>query len=253
VAVPLDPSQAVAIAAPIERRRNPRTERRRSRRWFSGRMKAIPLALGGWLLLRIFILQAFDIPSGSMSNTLQVGDVMMVEKALYGATVPFTGWHLPALREPKRGEILVFHSVEGDFDMVKRLVGMPGDTLQMVSGKLYRDGRGVAEPYAVHVAGTRSEAQAERAAMRMWQLPYYVGADASRYAPDVQHWGPLVVPRGEYFMMGDNRDDSRDSRYWGFLPRAKVVGKPWFLSFSLDRSRAGFGSVRWDRLGVAPQ
>ncbi len=215
-------------------------------------MKAIPIAIAGWLTLRIFILQAFDIPSGSMSNTLQVGDVMMVEKALYGATVPFTTLRLPALREPRRGEILVFHSVEGDFDMVKRLVGVPGDTLQMVNGQLIRNGRHVAEPYAVHIAARRSESVAERTAMRAWQLPFFVGANKGDYHPDVQHWGPLVVPKGELFMLGDNRDDSRDSRYWGFLPRINVVGKPWFLSFSVDRSRPGLG-VRWNRVGEEVQ
>ena len=244
----------MAVLAFTERRKVvPRVERRRNSRLFSGRMKAIPIAIACWLTLRIFLLQAFDIPSGSMSNTLQVGDVMMVEKALYGATVPFTNLHLPALREPRRGEILVFRSVEGDFDMVKRLVGVPGDTLEMVAGRLIRNGHAVAEPYAVHVAGGRSEGAAARIAMRLWQLPYFVGADAGDYRPDVQHWGPLVVPKGSLFLLGDNRDDSRDSRYWGFLPRANVVGKPWFLSFSLDKSRAGMGTVRWDRLGVEPQ
>ena len=215
-------------------------------------MKALPIGLACWLTLRIFILQAFDIPSGSMSNTLQVGDVMMVEKALYGASVPFTSWRLPALREPRRGEILVFHSVEGHFDMVKRLVGVPGDTIEMVNGQLFRNGRQVAEPYAVHVAAKRSESMAERLVMRTWQLPFFVGGNKADYQPDVQHWGPLVVPKGALFMLGDNRDDSRDSRYWGFLPRTNVVGKPWFLSFSMDKSRPGLG-VRWGRLGTEVQ
>ena len=246
---------AVSILQALDRRQQARpgaTDRRRHRRWFSGKMKTIPIALACWLTLRIFILQAFDIPSGSMSNTLQVGDVMMVEKALYGATIPFTTLRLPALREPRRGEILVFRSVEGDFDMVKRLVGVPGDTLQMVNGQLFRNGQRVAEPYTVHIAARRSESGAERLAMRTWQLPFFVGDDKADYHPDVQHWGPIVVPKGDLFMLGDNRDDSRDSRYWGFLPRTNVVGKPWFLSFSMDRSRPGLG-VRWDRVGEAVQ
>src|ERR671922_3117883 len=113
--------------------------------------KSIVVALAVWFLLRTFLVEAFRIPSGSMENTLLIGDFLFVNKALYGAEVPVIHAHLPALREPKRDDILVFDSVEEEgLKVVKRLIGMPGDTLYMEQGQLYRNGKLVSEPYAVH-------------------------------------------------------------------------------------------------------
>jgi signal peptidase I len=191
-----------------------------------------------------------------MENTLLVDDWLFVTKALYGAEVPFTGRHLPAFREPRRGEIVVFKSVEGNFDVVKRLVGVRGDTLAMRHGRLIRNGVELVEPYVVHDDSTRSEQPAERDRMRRWQIRHLVG-DTTGYRPDVQDWGPLVVPPDSFFMMGDNRDNSLDSRYWGLVPRGNIRGKPMFIYYSYDgtswRSLPALTAIRWNHLFSQPR
>jgi signal peptidase I len=134
--------------------------------------KSIVVALVVWFFLRTFLVEAFRIPSGSMEETLLIGDFLFVNKALYGAEVPIIKARLPAVREPERNEILVFDSVEEQgLKVVKRLIGMPGDTLYMEDGQLYRNGTLVDEPYAVHSDPARSEDPIQRAKMRDWQPP----------------------------------------------------------------------------------
>ncbi len=234
-----------------------RDARRRIGRWVWGWTKSLAAALAIWLVLRAFVVEAFRIPSASMQNTLLVGDFLFVTKALYGAEVPFTRAHLPAMREPRRGDIVVFRSVEGDFSVVKRLLGVPGDTLAMRHGRLYRNGVALVEPYVVHADSTRSETPVARLRMRRWQLAHLVGRDTAQYAPDVQDWGPLVVPPDSLFVMGDNRDNSLDSRYWGFLPRGNLRGRPLFIYYSYDptswRVLPPLSAIRWSRLFRAPR
>ena len=196
--------------------------------------KSLLMALLIWLVLRTFVIESFRVDSGSMQNTLLVDDFLFVTKALYGAEVPLTHRHLPALREPRVGDIVVFKSVEGDFNVIKRLVGLPGDTVAMAGGHLWRNGARVAEPYVVHMDSLRSETPEVRARMRAWQLPHATTAAGQTYAPDVENWGPLVVPPESLFVMGDNRDDSYDSRYWGFLPRGNLRGSPVLVYYSFD-------------------
>ena len=134
--------------------------------------KSIVVALLVWFFLRTFLVEAFRIPSGSMENTLLIGDFLFVNKALYGAEVPLIHTRLPAVREPQRNDILVFDSVEEEgLKVVKRLIGMPGDTLSMEAGQLFRNGQRVDEPYAVHGDPHRSEDPVQRAKMREWQVP----------------------------------------------------------------------------------
>lgn len=213
--------------------------------------KSLTAAVFIFLLLRTFLMEGFHIPSSSMERTLLVGDWLFVNKALYGAEVPFIGARLPAIREPRNGDIVVFDSKEEDIKVVKRLVGMAGDTLQMRAGRLYRNGRYVSEPYALHTDTTRS-AGPFRLQMRTWQLPYLVGGDSADYLPDLQDWGPIVVPPGSLFVMGDNRENSYDSRYWGFLPRANLRGTPMFVYYSYDAGSFEplpfLTSIRWDRI-----
>jgi signal peptidase I len=226
--------------------------------WLWDWAKSIIVALVVWFFLRTFLVEAFRIPSGSMENTLLIGDFLFVNKALYGAEVPIIRTRLPAVREPKRDDILVFDSVEEEgLKVVKRLIGMPGDTLSMENGELFRNGARVNEPYALHSDPTRSEDPIQRAKMREWQLPHLVNRDASAYQPDLQEWGPIVVPPNSYFMMGDNRDSSYDGRYWGFLPRKNVRGKPLVVYFSYDpsswRALPFLTAVRWSRLFTSPE
>ena len=237
----------------------PAVPRRSFAAWLWDWTKSIAVALVVWLFLRTFLIEAFRIPSGSMENTLLVGDFLFVNKLLYGAEVPFTGKHLPAIREPRRGDILVFDSVEDstpDLKVVKRLIGMPGDTLMMEDGELYRNGKKVDEPYAVHGNPAKSEDPVYRAKMRQWQVKYLVNRDPATYQPDLHDWGPIVVPRDSFFMMGDNRDSSYDGRYWGFLPRANVRGRPLLVYFSYDANSwkplPFFSAIRWKRLFSTP-
>ncbi len=141
--------------------------------------------------------------------------------------------------------------------MVKRLVGMPGDTLEMRDGQLYRNGKPVHEPYAVHVDPDRSEDPIQRLKMREWQLPHLATDDTANYQPDLQNWGPIVVPPDSFFMLGDNRDSSYDGRYWGFLPRKNVRGRPLVVYFSYDqnswRALPFLTAIRWDRIFSTPE
>lgn len=226
--------------------------------WLLEWTKSILVALLVWFFLRTFLVEAFRIPSGSMENTLLIGDFLFVNKALYGAEVPILGSRLPAVREPQRNDILVFDSVEDEgLKVVKRLIGMPGDTLSMENGELFRNGERVNEPYAVHSDPTRSEDPIQRAKMREWQLPHLVKRNAANYQPDLQEWGPIVVPPDSFFMMGDNRDSSYDGRYWGFLPRVNVRGRPLVVYFSYDASTwrplPFLTAVRWGRLFSTPE
>lgn len=228
-------------------------------RWFLEWIKSIAVALVVWQVLRIFLLEAFRIPSGSMQNTLLVGDFLFVNKFLYGAEVPFIGKRLPAVREPARGDIIVFDSVEEEqpnLKVVKRLIGIPGDTLEMRDGIVYRNGTRIEEPYAVNSDPDRSEDPAMRARMREWQVKHYAGPVPPGYQPDLHDWGPVVVPAESLFVMGDNRDGSYDGRYWGFLPRANVRGRPLLVYFSYDqeswKSFPFLTEVRWNRLFHTP-
>jgi signal peptidase I len=220
--------------------------------------KSILVALVVWFFLRTFLIEAFRIPSGSMENTLLIGDFLFVNKAVYGAEVPLVGTRLPAYREPRRGDVLVFDSVEEEgLKVVKRLIGVPGDTVSMEHGELTRNGVAVPEPYVKHEDPTKSEDPMLRAKMRLWQSPHLAGRDPRGYDPDLQDWGPIVVPRDSLFMMGDNRDNSYDGRYWGFLPRTSVRGTPLVVYFSFDskswRPLPFFTAIRWGRIFTRPK
>jgi len=204
-----------------------------------------------FLLIRTFLVEAFKIPSGSMENTLQVGDFLLVNKLVYGAEVPFTHKRLPRLRTPQRGDVIVFEYPEDlTKNFVKRLVGMPGDTLQMIAGRLIRNGVSLTESYAEHNEVDMDPAFDDF----QWQREYLVGASStSQYLPTRNNWGPLLVPEGKYFVLGDNRDNSLDSRYWGFVADSLVKGRPFvvYYSYSPDSvdTFAWLTHIRWTRLG----
>jgi len=205
-----------------------------------------------FLLIRTFLVEAFKIPSGSMENTLQVGDFLLVNKLVYGAEVPFTHKRLPKLRRPQRGDVIVFEYPEDlSKNFVKRLVGMPGDTLQMIEMTLYRNGVPVKERYVEHTEPDMDPAFDDF----QWQRKYLIGlsAVAPNYLPTRNNWGPLLVPEGRYFVLGDNRDNSLDSRYWGFVADSLVNGRPFvvYYSYSPDSvdTFAWLTHIRWTRLG----
>lgn len=212
-------------------------------------LKSIIVGFVIFIVIRTFLIQTFTIISGSMENTLLVGDFLVLSKSAYGAMVPGTHVTLPGYSEPERGDIVVFRGHHEPIDLVKRLIGLPGDTLAMRDGTLYLDGEPVSEPYAVHEDPTGDGNHA----WMSWQQPYLVDSvDRRGYYPTRDNWGPLVVPPDNYFMMGDNRDFSLDSRYWGFVPRKDMMGRAVRLYFSYARDAEGaplVGRVRWSRIG----
>ncbi len=211
--------------------------------------KSLAVALVIWYLLTSLLVQAFRIPSGSMENTLLVGDFLFVNKALYGAEFPIVHKRLPAFSEPKRLDIVVFDSVERPgMSVVKRIVGVHGDTIGMKDNVFLLNGKPVDEDYVVR--GNSSDPADPR--MRSWQLKYLVdGQDRQSYRPTLKNWGPLVIPPDSFFVMGDNRDNSYDGRFWGFLGRDRIRGKPLFVYYSYDK-RGLFPlpfltAIRWGR------
>jgi signal peptidase I len=213
------------------------------------------LALVVFLLVRTTLLEAFTIPTGSMEGTLLVGDFLLVNKAVFGAEIPGLGVSFPALAEPGQGDVIVFHPPhEPDKHFVKRVVGIGGDTLAMRQKRLYRNGIPLTEPYA-----RRSDDRRDAVHPGMsWQARHLTGAARpSRYRPSRDNWGPIVVPEGKLFVLGDNRDNSEDSRYWGFVDRTSVRGRPWMVYYSHQgvdgEGRLGIRSIRWERIGERVQ
>jgi signal peptidase I len=215
-------------------------------------LRTVSLALVLFVLVRALFVEAFKIPSGSMEGTLLVGDFLLVNKLVYGAELPLTHKRLPALRAPQRGDVIVFsYPVNPSTNFVKRVVGVAGDTLQMDDGALIRNGGRVDEPYA-----RRNTPQSDPASDEFgWQKDYLVkSAQASPrgYHPSRNNWGPIVVPARHLFVLGDNRDNSLDSRYWGFVADSLVRGQPMFVYYSYVRDSVqslGFiKNIRWQRL-----
>lgn len=183
--------------------------------------EAIIVALLLALFIRTFFVQAFKIPSGSMLPTLQIGDHLLVNKLLYGIRVPIVGKRYFDFFAPERGDIIVFVFPEDPAkDFIKRVVGIPGDVLEIREKKLFRNGQMVDdgdEPYAQYL-------------------------DQSQNKVPRDNWGPETVPAGNVFVLGDNRDRSYDSRFWGFVPFENIKGKAVVIYWSWD------GEETWVRL-----
>ena len=210
------------------------------------------VSIAMFLTLRVFVVEAFKIPSGSMEGTLLVGDFLLVNKLVYGAEIPLTGRRLPALRQPTRGDVIVFEwPKDRTKNFVKRLVGLPGDTVAMRDAVLLRNGVALAEPYVRHTEPDSDPVWEEF----RWQHDFLAApaGAAVNYHPSRNNWGPLIVPERQYFVLGDNRDNSYDSRYWGFVPDSLLRGRPEmvYFSFTPDSSDdfAWLKHVRWMRFG----
>ncbi len=187
--------------------------------------EALIVALVLALFIRTFVVQAFKIPSGSMLETLQIGDHLLVSKFLYGIKVPFTDITAIPISDPQHGDIIVFEYPEDPSkDFIKRIIGLPGDTVEVRHKVVYRNGEPLNEPYVEHKDPlTRSGLMDHR-----------------------DNMPPIVVPPHKYFVMGDNRDFSHDSRFWGFVDRSAIIGKAWRIYWSWGNP---WYHVRWDRLG----
>lgn len=171
-----------------------------------------------------FIVQAFKIPSGSMIPTLLIGDHLFVNKFIYGVKIPYIRKTIIPVTDPKREDVIVFiYPQDRSKDFIKRVIGVAGDTIEMKNKKLFINGKAYADPYGVY-------------------------DDPAILPADVQprdNFGPVVVPEHSLFVMGDNRDHSLDSRFWGFVDLKDVQGKAFILYWSWDREEK---NVRWNRL-----
>jgi signal peptidase I len=217
------------------------------REYFESIVIAVILAL----FVRTWVVQAFKIPTGSMENNLLIGDHLLVNKFIFGPTPLAIGRAVLPVRAIRRGDIIVFkYPDEPERDFIKRVIGLPGETIELRNKKVYVDGKPLDEPYVHFLTPPSSEDQ-----------------EVTSY--DVrENFSPKTVPVDQYFVMGDNRDNSQDSRYWGFLPRSYVKGKALVIYWSYESGREDyldegfvaslkrFGSVithfftrtRWERL-----
>ena len=202
------------------------------REYFESIVIAVILAL----FIRTFVVQAFKIPTGSMEPNLLVGDHLLVNKFVFSPTSSAVERALLPTREVRRGDIVVFKfPADPERDFIKRVIGLPGETVELKNRRIHINGRPLDEPYAHYLprqdGGTLAEVTSE----------------------DVRdRYGPETVPAGSLFVMGDNRDNSQDSRYWGFLPRDNIKGQALVIYWSYDPDAGGLFSLltstRWGRL-----
>ena len=197
------------------------------REYFESIVIAVILAL----FIRTFVVQAFKIPTGSMEQNLLIGDHLLVNKFIFAPAASRLERALLPVGTVKRGDIVVFkYPEEPDRDFIKRVIGLPGDTVELRAKKVYINGTPLDEPY-VHFLTPPS------------------GEDQEVTSLDVrENFGPKTVPADHYFVMGDNRDNSQDSRYWGFLPRTYVKGKALLIYWSYESGREDYleeGAVAW--------
>ena len=243
--------------------------------WLWENFKSLLGAVIIYLFVKTLFVEAYRIPSGSMIPTLLVGDWLFVNKLAYGPAIPFTNSHLPGYATPKHSDIIVFVSpyqadeaqrgADPTPTLVKRLIGMPGDTLYMRDGQLYVNGVAQHQSFAAsNPSGDNSQTNEDFT----WQ--HTIELKGSRFGappaqPTLGSWGPLLIPADHYFMMGDNRYCSKDSRYWGIVPKANIRGRPLFVYYSYrpgpsdettscdgqvsDRALPFITDIRWSRLG----
>ena len=180
------------------------------------------------LFIRSFIVQAFDIPSGSMEPTLLPGDYILVNKFIYGVRIPFSNTKIFPYNNPKRGDVIVFIFPKNPSeDFIKRVIGMPGETVQIIQGKIYIDNALISDPWG-----------------------YFDKKEPPGFIQAVENFGPFKVSDDSLFVMGDNRNNSADSRFWGTLPLKNVLGKAFVIYFSWDsKAENPADKVRWSRIG----
>ena len=193
-------------------------------------IEAIAVAIVLALFIRTFIVQAFKIPSGSMKNTLLIGDHILVNKFIYGVKIPFWEKTVIPIKDPKRGDIVVFKFPEDpDKDFIKRVIGAAGDVVKIRNKRVFVNGKPLNHDHGIYT-------------------------DPHSFPMSVQprdNFGPVTVPENSLFVMGDNRDHSYDSRFWGFVDLRDVRGKAFIIywSWNKDNSRSFLNYVRWGRLG----
>jgi signal peptidase I len=186
-------------------------------------IKGILIAVFIALFIRAFFVQAYKIPSGSMEPTLLVGDHLLVLKCAYGIRIPLVGKYLVEYSSPKRGDIIVFvYPRDPKKDFIKRVMALPGESVQIIGRTIYINGKPIRDPW-----GVWSENDLLRG-----------------------NFGPVTVPQGHYFVLGDNRDNSMDSRYWGFVSKSNILGKALIIYWSWNGEAENlWEKIRWLRIG----
>jgi signal peptidase I len=191
------------------------------REYFESVVIAVILAL----FIRTFVVQAFKIPTGSMEENLLIGDHLLVNKFVFGPTASRLERAVLPIGTLKRGDVVVFkYPVEPERDFIKRVVGLPGETIEVKEKKVYINGKPFEEPYVHFLAPPTAQSE----------LHEVTSFDVR------ERYGPVTVPPNQYFVMGDNRDNSQDSRYWGFLPRENVKGKALLIYWSYEAEREDY-------------
>jgi signal peptidase I len=188
-----------------------------------------------------------DVPTGSMKPTILEGDRVFVNKLAYDLKVPFTTWHIAEWSNPQRGDIVVFYSPQDGKRLVKRVVGLPGDSIELRNDVLVLNGKVVDyAPIAAELLRDLNSADRASHVFATEELPGRTHAVAGYPAVRaLRNFGPIKVPEGHFFMMGDNRDDSFDSRYYGAVERKRIIGKATTVVMSTDREH--YWKPRWDR------
>lgn len=206
-----------------------REERMEKRKIIKEYLEPIAVAILIALFIRTFVVQAFKIPSSSMEPTLQVGDHLLVNKFIYGIKFPFIRTKYFQFKKPQRGDIIVFiYPKDRSKDFIKRVIGTEGEKIQIVHNKIYVNNELIDDPWGHYD---------ERSA-------------STRYLQPMERFGPVTVPANSVFVLGDNRDNSQDSRFWGFVHLHEVKGKALIIYFSWDRYAPDLlGKVRWARFG----
>lgn len=205
------------------------------------------------LLLRSFLVEPFRIPSGSMMPTLLVGDFILVNKFTYGIRLPVLHNKVIEMNQPQRGDIVVFRYPENpSVDYIKRVIGLPGDKISYHQKKLTINGQAINQVSLGEYQGVKEESSPERIE-HLHELLAPPAEHSILVNADYPHFdgeGDFIVPAGQYFMMGDNRDNSNDSRYWGFVPEANLVGKAFFIWMSWNLEEGG---IIFNRIGTVLQ
>lgn len=271
------PSKGSNVVAQVRGSKAPRggsPGARRHAAWET--VKSIAGAVAIYLVIKTFLVEAYRIPSGSMIPTLLVGDWLFVNKLVYGPVIPFTNAHLPGYSKPKRGDVVVFVSPPQSDQpedptptLVKRLVGMPGDTLYMREGLLHVNGLPQRQGFASTTNRVDPAEANSTSDLFSWQHGIELKNTRFGSAPAIpthDNWGPLRIPDAHFFMMGDNRYCSKDSRYWGVVPEKNVRGRPLIVYYSFrpgggdnvpvvcnpdqsDRPLPFITDIRWGRIG----
>ena len=191
-------------------------------------IEGIVIAILIALFIRTFIVQAFDIPSGSMEPTLLPGDYILVNKFIYGIRIPYTNIKMFPYEKPARGDVIVFiYPKNPSEDFIKRVIGMPGETVQIIDHKIHINNTLISDPWG-----------------------YFDSREPPSFIAAVENFGPVTVPEDSLFVMGDNRNNSADSRFWGTLPLNDVLGKAFIIYFSWNgKAENLLDKVRWTRIG----